>query len=174
MNIFVSSECPVECAKFLDTKRVIKMVVETGQILSTAIVYSKNPEYFIDNSPKNKSLRSMSAVNLGIYKPTHVNHPCSVWVRQTKGNFDWLYAHFEALIAEYTLRTGNSHKTAQIKDLIAQNRHHLPDGPLKPFVNCAANDSKGISYKNVSNVFLAYKLYLNDRWDTDAKPPKWD
>ena len=61
MNIFVTSNCPKLSAQALDNKRVVKMVLETAQLLSTAIFINSTITY--DN----------------LYKPTHVKHPCTIW-----------------------------------------------------------------------------------------------
>jgi hypothetical protein len=42
MNIFVTSDCPKLSAQALDNKRVVKMVLETAQLLSTAIFINNN------------------------------------------------------------------------------------------------------------------------------------
>ena len=77
MNIFVTHLDPVKCAQNLDDKRVIKMILESAQMLSTSINVSGGK---------------------GPYKTTHVNHPCSVWVRSSNANYYWLLNHFQAPI----------------------------------------------------------------------------
>lgn len=153
MNIFVTSKCPVECAKNLDTKRVIKMILETGQMLSTAINENGG------NAP---------------YKSTHKHHPANVWARTSRSNFEWLHDHFIALCLEYTKRRGKVHKTQSIADDLWNLRHHIPEGAQTPFVNCAANAEKGCNYKHISDVHEAYRMYLCDRWESDKFEPKWD
>ena len=68
MNIFVTNDCPIISAQALDNKRVVKMVLETAQLLSTAIFINSNVAY--DN----------------IYKATHIKHPCTIWAASTIGN----------------------------------------------------------------------------------------
>ncbi len=70
-------------AQALDSKRVIKMVLETAQLLSTAI--------FINST----------IVYDDIYKPTHLKHPYTIWAPSTLGNWEWLLQHFMALCDEY-------------------------------------------------------------------------
>lgn len=84
MNIFVTSTCPKICAQVLDNKRVVKMVLETAQLLSTAIFINSDITY--DN----------------LYKPTHVKHPCTIWTTANIENWDWLFRHFIALCEEYS------------------------------------------------------------------------
>lgn len=154
MNIFVSDQNYVKSATALDDKRLVKMVLETTQMLSTAI-----------NECGGKAP----------YKSTHKNHPCNVWARQTTGNFEWLLNHGFSLSIEYTGRFGKIHKCANILYDIQEQRLNkvIPSGPLTPFANCAANSDKGISYKHISDTIQAYKLYLIDRWNTDKRKPVW-
>jgi hypothetical protein len=152
MNIFVTSACPVQCAKALDDKRVVKMVLETAQLLATAI---------------------HSYGGSATYKPTHVNHPSAVWCRQTKANYRWTLRHFAALCREYSMRFNRVHKSSTLSAEFVAGANLMPDGELLPFANCAANRSIGVSYKDESCVFTAYQLYLNDRWCTDKRTPTW-
>jgi hypothetical protein len=150
MNIFVTSLDPKECALNLDDKRLVKMVLETAQILSTVC-----------------SLNGKKVT----YKPTHANHPCIKWTKETDSNYEWLFAHFIALCAEYTHRFNKIHKCSTLLNELR--------GPvisklgLTPFVNCTSNKEKSISFKNVENIHEAYTLYLNARWKTDILIPKW-
>jgi len=152
MNIFATSPCPIESAKYLDDKRAIKMALESAQMLSTAI-----NEYG----------------GTGGYKSTHVNHPANVWARTTRANYMWLVSHFSALCSEYTLRYGKVHKCAAMYDHFLKAADLIPDGDLTPFVNCAANNSLGVSYKFIHDTHEAYRLYLASRFRTDKRPPTW-
>jgi len=155
MNIFVSDPCPIKSAQNLDDKRVIKMTLESAQMLCTAL-----HEHNLSQHAR--------------YKPTHKNHPCNVWVRKNKQNNFWLVSHFEALADEYSFRMGKIHKSYKdcYSDLVFGG-NHLPDGNLTPFPNCAARKDINIDYKHVSDVHEAYRKYLTDRWATDKIPPKW-
>ena len=75
MNIFFVHKDPVIAAQSLCDKHVVKMVLETAQILCTAIHNSSNG----DIKPP--------------YRPTHKNHPCVKWAGLSGANFDWLYRH---------------------------------------------------------------------------------
>ena len=84
MQIFVPSPSPLQSAQYLDDKRVIKMVLESAQLLSNMLG--------------------------GPYRKTHLNHPCMVWLRKDPANVKWLRAHMGALLHEYTERYGREHK----------------------------------------------------------------
>jgi hypothetical protein len=92
MNIFYVHTDPLVAARSLCDKHVVKMILESAQMLSTA------------------HHELGSAVD-GMYKKTHANHPSNIWVRQNKQHYDWLYNHAIALCSEYTERYGKVHKT---------------------------------------------------------------
>jgi len=149
MNIFVTSLSPTRSAKFLDNKRLVKMVLETAQLLSTALRYHGSTD--------------------DVYKATHVNHPASIWVRQNKSNYKWLLAHFRALNEEYTRRYGKIHKSSSKWNLFKNGINLLPAGKRTMFANCAANSELNLNFKHLP-VLEAYKKYLYKRFTGDKKP----
>lgn len=84
MNIFVLDNNVKKCAQYHCDKHVIKMILESAQMLCSAISICNNVE-----TP---------------YRPTHVNHPCSKWVRESKSNWIWLSSLAKELNAEYRIR----------------------------------------------------------------------
>lgn len=154
MNIFVTHKDAALSASYLDDKRVVKMCLETAQILSTA-------------------LRLNGYTHDDVYKATHIHHPVVKWASETRLNYLWLLEHFQALCSEYTERYGKEHKCEQLLLTFLRLAHFIPKGFQTPFLNCAANKSTGIDYSHVDNVHLAYKLYLADRWEHDKREPTW-
>lgn len=138
MNIFVTSPCPIASAKFLDSRRVIKMTLESAQMLST-----------------NMHVLGMSNAP---YKKTHQNHPATVWARTSRSNYLWLVKHFKALSDEYTARYGKTHKCISHYETFLKAAEAVEDGPLTPFANCT-------TYPEETDVFVAYKKHLQDKWD---------
>jgi len=108
MNIFAIDSDPFKAVEYMVDKHVVKMVVETAQILSTA-------HHVLDNP-----------INSPLYKKTHVNHPSTVWARQSDSNYSWLYNHFIALLFEYTYRYGKIHKTSRLIDELAAASKETP------------------------------------------------
>ncbi len=53
---------------------------------------------------------SDSNLNLLLYSPTHINHPSTVWARESSFNYKWLHDHTLALCKEYTYRYKKVHK----------------------------------------------------------------
>lgn len=98
MNIFVLDDDEKLCAQYHHDVHLRKMIVETAQLLSTA--HHIFPSEF---SELNK-----------IYKKTHENHPCSLWVRKTMSNYRWSWALLFYMCHEYSHRFGKKHKTESL------------------------------------------------------------
>jgi len=95
MNIFYLDKNPKTAAEYHNDKHVVKMILESAQMLCTA--------HHVCN-PINMQL-------VGLYKATHINHPSSLWVRDSEDNYRWLYSLFVSLCDEYTHRYGKTHLT---------------------------------------------------------------
>jgi hypothetical protein len=154
MNIFATSDCPIESAKFLDDKRANKMCLESAQLLSSA-------------------LRLCGYTGDDVYKISHKNHPSNLWARATQGNYKWLLEHFKALCNEYNRRTGKIHASSKLLPIFEANVGLIPMGERQPFSNNARNLTKGVDFTHETNVTLAYQLYLLERWNQDKREPKW-
>ena len=92
MNIFVLHRDPVIAAQMAADRHVIKMVIESAQMLSAVLIQNGRP------AP---------------YKLTHQHHPCTIWAGKSAHNYAWLWHHGLALCEEYTYRYGKTHKTEQ-------------------------------------------------------------
>jgi hypothetical protein len=176
MNIFVTDVCPVKSAKYLDDKRVIKMVLESAQMLCTAInirggITKKQSGKRKDGKPKHEYFFNWNSKRA--YAPTHVNHPANVWARENSANYMWLCNHFIALCEEYTARYGKTHKCSELTNDLIHGVYLMSEGALTEFANCAAHGALGLNFKNVSPTTSAYKLYLDSRWKTDVRKPTW-
>ena len=99
MNIFFVDRDPVIAGRSLCDVHTVKMIVESAQLLSTA---------------------RLSVGQEAPYKATHRNHPCAIWARASRQNYDWLVEHLRALCDEYTARYGKTHLTAQHLPLLSQ------------------------------------------------------
>lgn len=155
MNIFVTDHCPRISTQALDNKRVVKMVLEAAQLLSTAIFINSTIAY--DN----------------IYKPTHLKHPCTIWAALTWGNWEWLFQHFIALCEEYSFRYHKQHVSQDILFYLLKYHTDIKKGPLTPFVNCTKSEAMQIDFRNVNDTCEAYKKYLIAKWSHDKLPSKW-
>lgn len=157
MNIFATSSCPVESARALDDVRLRKMIVETAQLLSTA-------------------LRLNGLDDDRLYKVTHQNHPCAVWVRENRDGFVWTALHGDALVREYDYRwpdRGDRYaKAREIFELALNRGGSVYDNDMD-FPNCTP-------YKDVADTQESYQLTMMDKWSNDRNPtwtrrgkPEW-
>ena len=104
MNIFYLDKDTKTCAEMHVDKHVVKMVLESAQMLSTAW-----REYSSEYADEHE-----------LYKKAHLNHPCSIWVRLARENYQWLYDHFIALCEEYTHRYGKTHASTRLTEPLKQ------------------------------------------------------
>jgi len=111
LNIFYLHEDPRKAAEYQYNKHVVKMILESAQMLCTAHHHYGNG----DNVP---------------YKKAHYNHPSTIWVRENSLHYDWLYEHMMALGSEYKRRYGRTHMSIDK----CGHLHEAPaDIPHEPF-----------------------------------------
>lgn len=161
MNIFASYPDPVKCAQTLDDKRLGKMIMESNQLLSQAVL-------FYDPTLSNLCLEGQ------LCKITHKNVGVARWVRKSRCNFMWLLHHAIALSLEYVTAFGYTHASTARTDFIAGRGFAslIPDTVTTPMHNSARNAELGLDFTHLP-VFKAYKHYLNARWKIDRNRPKW-
>lgn len=139
MNIFCVHRSPELSAQALHDKHVVKMVLETAQILST--VCHKHG-WAAD----------------GMYRPTHKNHPSVVWAGASLSNYYWLIDHGIALCEEYTYRFRRTHKSAAVIDLCYERTPTFEDYSLTPFAQAMPDE-----FKNPVDAVAAYRAYYLGR-----------
>jgi hypothetical protein len=96
MNIFVIDHNPTQSAQWLCDAHCNKMVLESAQMLANCF----SPEVLAD-APKTKKGT--------VRRYSYFNHPCSIWVRESHANFDWLCRHSIAMEHERLERGFNPH-----------------------------------------------------------------
>lgn len=123
MNIFYLSKSRQLCVIYMVDKHVIKMILEYAQLLSTAHrVLDGNVENIKTNGRKyTRYVFDEADPRCVLYKSTHINHPCAIWVRESIWNYRWLYGLFTNLCDEYTYRYGKIHKCDQTLRLVLQH-----------------------------------------------------
>lgn len=141
MNIFITSACPIRSAQDHLNAHLVKQILESAQLLSTAHVV-------LDG-------------NQVAYKATHQNHPSAIWTRQSKANYLWLFEHFKALCDEYEYRTGKVHKSVGHLKTLSKTPVSIDDKPLSEFVFVGPDE---FHMKSLTCVHGAYKLYLKSKY----------
>lgn len=134
MNIFVLDTNPQVAARYHNDKHVVKMILETAQILSTI-----NHKHGV-TAP---------------YKATHANHPCVLWAGATTANYTWLVTLGFALCEEYTHRYGKIHKCAEILCALAFPPPGVPEKSMTDFAQAMPDDCRH------TDAVKAYRDYYN-------------
>jgi hypothetical protein len=109
MNIFFLDEDPTMSAQYHVDKHVVKMILETAQLLC-GVHHATAP----DNT-------------YVPYKLSHKNHPCSIWARTSLSNYLYLCELGLELCKEYTYRYGKRHKSQDVIEWCLINKPNVPD-----------------------------------------------
>ena len=142
MNIFILSEDVTTIAKWQMSKHTIKMPLESTMMLSTA-------HRVLDGTPtkiKSKTGRNVTRYVLDddrdsiIYGTSHINHPCTIWTRQTSENYKWHFNLLLALFKEYTYRYGKKHSCEKLIPYLQNVPKNIPEGPLTRFAVAMPDD----------------------------------
>ena len=158
MNIFYFDECPTESAQAQPDKMLVKMPLETAQMLCTAHRELDGNEY---------------ADEQGLYKRAYWNHPCTIWARESSANYFWLYKHFLALGREYTFRYGKIHKSV---DKLSRALFKQPDNISRIGMTTLAQAMPD-EYKH-DDPTVAYRDYVIHekhyaKWEKNRAKPEW-
>ena len=149
MNIFYLDKCPVKAAQVQYNKHVVKMILESAQMLCTAHhCYGDKDQ--VKNVP---------------YKQAHLNHPSTVWTRRSKSTYMWLYNHMMALGNEYTKRYGKTHLSiTKCKDFLAIPPRHIQGDDW-----CQPPQAMPDEYKDPCSIQAYWNYYIGEK-HTIANP----
>ena len=140
MNIFYLSHCPKKAAQYQYNKHVVKMILETAQLLCTA----------------HHELEDVANVP---YKATHKNHPSAIWVRSSVSAYMWAYEHMLALGAEYTKRYGKEHLTiSKCREALSKLPSNIPNSEFNEPPQCMPDE-----YKESSAVHGYWNYYIKEK-----------
>jgi len=151
MNIFILDTNIKKCAEYHNDKHVVKMILESAQILSTVC--------------------RQNGINEG-YKITHKNHPCTKWAGQSLSNWRWLKQLALELNEEFKYRFNHSEDHKSSKVICSLPEPKIPDRGLTNFVQAMPDDCK------MKNPVKAYRRYYKNykqhlaSWKNRRKP-KW-
>lgn len=155
MNIFFLDNNPQKCAEYHNDKHVVKMILETAQLLC--------------------GVHHIVGSQIEIpYKLSHKNHPCSIWSRECVENYVWLCDLGIELCREYTHRYGKRHKSQQIIEWCMINIPNIPsNGRMTPPALAMPDERKIAGYNSAVNSYREY--YIKDKshiavWKKRPKP----
>lgn len=161
MNIFVLDYHPKRAAQYHCDKHVVKMILESAQMLCTA--------YYLCDPGRIAVVRA--AYPGKFYKKAFPNHPCTQWVMQSASNFHWLSTLALELCREYTIRYYKVHRTQQLLQALHHFPPKLPTRPLTCFALAMPEQ-----YRHPCAVRAYRDYYIGDKrrfatWRTT--PPHW-
>jgi len=158
MNIFVTDPCPIQSARNLPDKHIVKMPLETCQMLS--IIYS---DWYYGVGKLYKSDGTPYRTQHGAFR----NHPCTQWAAENENNLAWLILHGVALCDEYYQRY---YKVHTCYDVICQAQHIWYDCFTIKLTDAAAKVTdftrampESIKFDTTIDTITAYKQYLNTK-----------
>ncbi|STX27926.1 Uncharacterised protein [Legionella beliardensis] len=147
MNIFYFDEDIQTCALYHCDAHVVKMILESAQILCTVL--------WINNIP-------------APYRPTHQSHPCVLWANQSLANWNWLKDLSGALNEEYKYRFNRDKNHKSYDVVLALDPPPLPDLGLTKITQVLPDE-----YRH-ENPVLAYRQYFRGHKSHLAKWTKRD
>lgn len=173
MNIFYLDQNPKLCAQYHSDKHVVKMILESAQLLCTA-------------------LNVVAGEQVTPYKSTHVNHPCSIWVRKSFANWNYVYQLMLCLEDEWRFRFNHDkkHKSVKLLEEFSSNRsfrslareYLFTDKLMTPPPLCMPDDCKSKLESDLwtfgGKEVLSYRKYYNQekrhlhKW-TNREAPFW-
>jgi len=176
VNIFYVSHDPMDAAQALVDKHVVKMILESAQLLSTAhrVLDGVETEGQSKSGRKARRWKLFDAREDIIYQATHINHPSAVWCRTSVRNYDWLVDHFYALMREYTHRYNKEHKCyGEISYMLQSPPHNLKAWDWTEMPSCMAPEYiiSEEPLTNYRNYYILGKSNLH-KW-TNRQPPEW-
>jgi hypothetical protein len=143
MNIFYLSHCPKKAAQHQYNKHVVKMILETAQLLCTA----------------HHELGTTIDIP---YKATHKNHPSAIWVRSSAEAYMWAYEHMLALGTEYTRRYNKEHLTIlKCREVLYTLPSNISDDEYAQPPQCMPDE-----YKVINDSVSAYWNYYENEKHT--------
>jgi hypothetical protein len=168
---------PKTAAQMQCDKHVVKMIVESAQMLSTA---HRMLDGYAEKRPS-KSGKTM--VNYWVhprqemedilYKAVHHKHPCTVWTQESVYNYRWHYDHFCALLEEYTYRYGKIHSTEKLKYWLVKPPKNIPHVPFTEFKLAMKHQPQCMHEGETVRSYREYyktKKYFNMMWSKRGVP----
>jgi hypothetical protein len=154
MNIFRLDNDPQLAAEMAIDKHIVKMPVETAQLLHTA-------------------LRQHGLDQDWLYKPFNPKHPSCLWVTESRFNFMWLVRHGMALCTEYTRRYGKVHKCQSLIEKSGDFSSLISDIPSTPMRLAMPDQFRTDDPVHSYRLYYAGAKFRFAKWKTN-EPYWWD
>jgi len=180
MNIFILSTDPIKAAQQQCDKHVVKMVTESGQMLSTAHrlldgVLTKRLSKSGKTMAKYWELFGNPLEDI-LHRAVHTGHPSILWTAESSENYIWHYKHFIALCDEYTYRYSKIHKVDRdLRDALSNLPKNIPIGGLTKFRLAMGSNPECMFDDPVKSyrAFYQTKQYRFDMKWSKRQVPEW-
>jgi len=180
MNLFILDQDPIKAAQLQCDKHVVKMIVESAQMLSTA-------HRLLDGTPSLRPSKSGKRMvkyfklpderDDVLYKNVHESHPCTLWTMKNSMNYYWHYDHFRALCDEYTYRYGKVHGTdTLLRKVLIQMPFNILSGDRVTKQPLAMKSNPECMFDDVVESYRAFYQTKQDRFKMvwSKRPvPEW-
>lgn len=153
MNVFAVDRDPVRAARALCDRHVVKMTLESAQILCSA-----------------------ARTRLGQpapYRATHAEHPCVVWAAARRANWDWLVRHGLALADEYGRRFGRVHRSRAVIARMARLGPAADGRRRQGFAQVMPERYRGRDPVAAYRRYYAGEKARFATWRAPSRPPRW-
>jgi hypothetical protein len=181
VNLFILDLGPVEAAQLQCDKHIVKMIVESAQMLSTA--HRMLDGYHIRAASKSGKtqvkvwLHPDPEMDSVLYKAVHSAHPCTVWTMVSSENYNWHYQHFVALCDEYTHRYGKVHLTDKLlREKLSGLPKSIKHGPITPFALAMGSNPECMYPNDPVRSYREFYQTKQDRFKmvwTNREVPEW-
>lgn len=159
MNIFYLDSDPWRAATYHNNAHVIKMILESAQLLSTA------------HRVMEPGLSARKC-----YRATHINHPCAVWVRASRENYKWLVDLWVNLNKEWQFRWNHKRNHLSIEKhlhFLYQPPHKLSYAPFEPPPQCVTEACKQPDTVKAYRTYYAMEKWHLADWGRRGTPLWW-
>lgn len=180
MNVFILDKDPVMSARLQCDKHIVKMIVESAQMLSTA-------HRMLDGSLERRPSKSGKSIvkywrmpdwrENTLYKAVHMHHPCTVWTMKSNNNYNWHWVHFTALCDEYKYRYEKVHATDKLlRDVLKALPKNIPVGHMTPQPLAMKSNPECMDPNNIVESYRKFYQTKQHRFKmawTKREVPEW-
>jgi hypothetical protein len=181
MNIFFIDANPDYAAMDMLDKHIVKMPLESAQMLSTAhrlldgkLTQNDSKQVYL---LEGESLSDGEIQNQKCYKVAHKAHPCTVWTMQTVGNYLLHVKYLMAMLNEYKARYQKVHAVEKMIPFLRHAPRNINrDSPEHIFTappQCMPDKYKCEDYVTAYRNFYAGEKFHFAKWKGNSELPEW-
>lgn len=147
---------PAKAAQYHADVHVVKMILESAQLLSTAhrVLDRVQGVRLSKSGARLKDWILPDERQELLYKATHINHPCAIWTRASTSNYCWVYSLFVELGKEYSYRYARKHASIfKLEEILDEYPDMMDPGGCTTPPQAMPDDCK------VTDTVTAYRNY---------------